>query len=327
MVTPPKLLSGRGPFLHTPRSTRWMMWQVVVALAPIGVVSVVFFGVRALMVVALSVVTAWTADLLGRKLNKQPLDLTDASPLITGLLVAYMLPPNAPWFVPVVGSLYAVLLGKQLFGGLGLNLFNPAIVGRVLLQWTFPDALNLTHYPVPLTVDAVSGASPLFAGAGAQQARLTTLISGVHGGSIGETCVALIALCGLYLIYQRVIDWKVPLLCLLSVFVLALFLPAPDKYAGHAPYLVHNPLYHVFSGGVMLAAFFFITDPVTTPLTAFGRAVFAIGVGLLTLLIRFYGVYPEGVAYAVLVMNGVTPAINRLTYPKPLGYPAKELVQ
>jgi electron transport complex protein RnfD len=270
------------------------------------------------MVIGISVVTAWAADLLGHGLNGRSPDLFDASPIITGLLLAYMLPPTVPWFVPAVGALFAILLGKQLFGGLGYNFLNPALVSRVLLQWSFPDWLNLTRYPVP--VDAVSAATPLYTNTGAFQARLGELLLGAHGGSIGETSALLILLCGFYLIIRSVIDWRDPLLCLLAVFSVALLLPAPDKFAGHAPYLVHNPLYHILSGGVMLGAFFFVTDPVTTPLTPMGRGIFAIGVGIITVLIRCYGIYPEGVAYAVLIMNALTPVINRVSYPRPLGH-------
>jgi electron transport complex protein RnfD len=319
MISSPKLVTGLGPFLHTPRGTRWMMWQVVVALLPIGVVGVAFFGLQALVVVSISVVTAWSADLFGCKLNGQQMDLYDASPLVTGLLLAYMLPPTVAWFVPAVGALFAIFIGKQLFGGLGYNLFNPVLVSRALLQWSYPDWLNLTRYPLP--IDVVSAATPLHSTTGAYQARLTQLVLGTHGGSIGETSALLIALCGLYLIIQRVIDWRVPLLCLLSVFTFALLLPAPEKFAGHAPYLVHNPLYHVLSGGIMLSAFFLVTDPVTTPLTVVGRSIFVVGVGVITVLIRYYGIYPEGVAYAILIMNALTPIINRVSYPKPLGHP------
>ena len=321
MLRSPRLLSGPGPFLHTPNTTTWIMWQVVFALLPIGVVGVVLFGRPALMVVSVSVAVAWGADLLGRKLRGQRMDLTDASPLVTGLLLGYMLPPTVPWFVPAVGSLFAIVVGKQLFGGLGWNLFNPAMVGRVLLQWTYPDWLNLDRYPVPF--DVVTAATPLVTTAGAQQARLMELFAGTHGGSIGETSAGLIALCGTYLIFRRVIDWRVPALCLLSFFVLALLLPASQKFAGHAPYLVHNPLYHALAGGMMLTAIFVVTDPTTTPLTVTGRSVFVVGVGVITVLIRYYGIYPEGVAYAVLIMNALTPVVDRLSYPKPLGHPSE----
>ncbi len=311
-------MTGRGPFSHKQRSTRWIMWQAVVALLPIGIVGIVFFAHQALMVIGISVGAAWAADLLGRRLNRQKTDITDASPIVTGLLLAYMLPPDVPWFVPFVGALYAILIGKQLFGGLGNNPFNPVLVGRVLLQWSYPDWLNLTRYP--MAIDAVSSATPLHASTGATQAGLVDLSLGLHGGTIGETSALIILLCGLYLVLRRVIDWQAPFLCLLAVFTAALLLPAPEKFAGHAPYLVRNPLYHVLSGGAMLAAFFLITDPVTTPLTATGQNIFAVGVGIITVLIRFYGIYPEGVAYAVLIMNGLTPLINQVFRPKPLGY-------
>ncbi len=314
-----KLMSGSGPFLHTERTTKWIMWQALLSLLPIGVVGIIFFGPRALMVVGISVATAWATDLLGCRLRGERVDLSDASPIVTGLLLGYMLPPTVPWFVPAVGSFFAIAIGKQVFGGLGYNIFNPALVGRVLLQWSYPDWLNLSQYPLPL--DAISGATPLWATTGAHQARLTQLLLGTHGGSIGETSALLIAICGIFLILRRITDWRVPALCLLSVFTVALILPAPEKFAGHAPYLVHNPLYHVLSGGMMLAVFFIATDPTTTPLTERGRVFFAVGVGILTVVIRYYGIYPEGVAYAILIMNALTPMINRLTYPKPLGHP------
>ena len=295
------------------------MWQTVVALLPITVVGVAFFGVPALQVMVISIASAWGFDLIGCRLNGRSMDLTDASPLVTGLLLGFMLPPKVPWYVPAVGALYAIVIGKQLLGGLGSNLFNPVLVGRVLLQWTYPESLNLTEYPVPL--DAVTAATPLNTTSAAHQTRLMQLLLGTRAGCIGETSSLLIMLCGAYLIYLRAIDWKVPALCLISVFALSLLLPAPDKFAGHAPYLVHNPLYHTLSGGIVLAAFLLATDPVTTPLTAAGRGIFAVGVGAITVLIRYYGIYPEGVAYAILIMNGLTPLINRLLYPKPFGQP------
>ena len=288
-------------------------------MIPIAIAGVAFFGMPALQVMAISVASAWAFDLLGCRLNGRSMNLTDASPIVTGLLLGFMLPPTAPWYVPAVGALYAIVIGKQLFGGLGNNLFNPVLVGRVLLQWTYPESLNLTEYPMPF--DVVTSATPLSATTAAHQARLMQLILGTRAGCIGETSALLIMLSGAYLIYLRAIDWKVPALCLISVFALSLLLPAPDKFAGHAPYLVHNPLYHTLSGGVVLAAFLLVTDPVTTPLTAAGRAIFAIGVGLITVLIRYYGIYPEGVAYAILIMNGLTPLINRVLYPKPFGHP------
>ncbi len=315
----PTLKSGLGPFVHTTYTTHRLMWHVVVALLPIGCVGIVLFGVSALKVIVISIGATWIADLFGRKANGQPMSLTDASPIITGLLLAYMLPPWVPWYVPVVGAVYAVLIGKQLFGGLGYNLFNPALVGRVLLQWTYPAWLNPTHVPPP--VDAITAASPLDTTSAAHQARLADLVIGNHEGSIGETSAVIILLCGAYLIYRCAIDWKAPAFCLLAVFTSALFLPAPQKFAGHAPYLVHNPLYHVLAGGTMLAAFFLVTDPVTTPLTGVGRVIFAMGVGVITVLIRYYGVYAEGIAYAILIMNALTPLINRLLHPTPVGHP------
>jgi electron transport complex protein RnfD len=298
-----------------------MMLEVALALAPIGGAGVYFFGLDALAIIAITVVSAWLADLAACRLAGRALDWRDASPAVTGLLLAYTLPPTVPWFVAVAAALAAILIGKQLFGGLGANPFNPALVGRVLAQWAYPEFMNLQRYPVPLAAvaDAVTAASPLDSTSTARQVPLVDLALGLHGGAIGETCAVLIVVCGLYLVARGVIELGPPVSCVLTAYTLAMLLPAPAKLAGHAPYLAHNPVYQVLSGGLLLAAFFFVNDPVTTPLTPRGRVLFATGAGAVSIVIRHHGPYPDGVAYAVLLMNALRPLIDRVTLPAPLG--------
>lgn len=306
--------TGRGPFTATPRTTRWLMTQVLLALAPIAALGVARHGAHVLALILTSVATAWLSERLACHLDARPHDPADLSPLVTGALLALTLPPRAPLALAAAGALFAILVGKHLTGGLGTNPFNPALLARVLLQWGYPDVMNAGGAP-----DALSAASPLQATSVAAHAALAALWGGQHAGAIGEVGALTVLICGLYLVLRDVVAPGPPAAYLGTVFLLALVLPASTKYAGHAPWLAHNPLQHVLSGGALLAAFFFVTDPVTAPLTARGKLAFASLAGALTVLIRFHGPYPEGVAYAVLIANAARPLIDDATRPRPLG--------
>lgn len=313
------LRSGRGPFAGPARTTRWLMAQVVIALAPIAMVGVLRHGPHAALLVGACVLGAWLTELAMCRADRRPFDATDASPLVTGLLLALTLPPTVPVRVAVVGACLAIALGKHFTGGLGTNPFNPALLARVLLQWGYPEAMNVSLYPVPGSLDALSAASPLQAISVAHQATLVDLLTGRHASAIGEAGGLVVLACGLYLVARGVVEAGPPAACLGTIFGLALLWPGTEKYAGHAPWLIGNPVYHVLSGGAMLSAFFFVTDPVTTPLSRSGRLAFAALVGAITVLIRFHGPYPEGVAYAVLMANAGRSILDDLTRPRPLG--------
>lgn len=305
--------TGRGPFIGPARTTRWLMAQVVFALSPIAALGVLREGAHAALVLGCCLAVAWLTELAACRWDGRAWDPADASPLVTGLLLALTLPPSLPLGAAACGAFLAIALGKHFTGGLGTNPFNPALLARVLLQWGFPDAINA----VP--ADAVSAASPLQSVSTAQQAALLDLLTGAPGGAIGEVGGLVILACGLFLIARGVVNPAPPAACVGTVFVLTLLWPASAKYAGHAPWLIGNPVYHALSGGLLLAAFFFVTDPVTTPLSHRGQAAFAVLVGALTVLIRFHGPYPEGVAYAVLLANAARPLLDDLTRPRPLG--------
>lgn len=307
-----KRRTGRGPFAGPARTTGWLMGQVVIALAPIAALGVLREGVHAAQVIGCCLGVAWLTELAACRLDGRVRDPADASPLVTGLLLALTLPPALPLGAAACGAFLAIALGKHFTGGLGTNPFNPALLARVLLQWGFPDAMNVAP-------DALSAASPLQSVSSAHQAALCELLAGAPGGAIGEVGALAVLACGLFLIARGVVNPAPPAACVGTVFLLTLVWPATAKYTGHAPWLVGNPVYHVLSGGLLLTAFFFVTDPVTTPLSRRGQVAFAVLVGALTVLIRFHGPYPEGVAYAVLLANAARPLLDDLTRPRPLG--------
>jgi len=333
-----------SPHLRSPESIPRIMWQVVAALIPAGFWAVYAFGAGALRVIALSVVAAVAAEALLQRLRGGKVTVSDGSAFLTGLLLAYCLPAYTtaasaaggegvaplPWFVPVVGAVVAIAIAKQAFGGLGGNIWNPALVGRAFVQVAWPSHVSLTQWPSPRGVDAVTQATPLTALKGAlatgsaQVGGLVTwrgvgdLFLGKVAGSLGEVSALLLLLGGAYLIARGYVDWRLPLSYLAVVFVGALLYGALRYHVpqGDLPRL---GLYHLFAGGVMLGAFFMATDMVTTPLTRRGQVIFGLGCGVLTVLIRFARGYPEGVCYSILLMNTATPLIDRHTRPRVFG--------
>jgi electron transport complex protein RnfD len=308
------------------------MWLVVIALLPALGGSVYFFGLRSLLLVALCVVSSLLFDALAQMAFGRKMTPLDGSAVITGLLLAYNLPPGVPLWVPVIGAAFATIVVKQFFGGLGHNFINPALAARAFLMVSWPTHMTTMWLKpfgtAPLSgLDAVSGATPLaFVRRAAELvppgmdlngllrqvnslAELKRLFFGNVGGCLGETSALLLLIGALFLIIIRVIDWRIPVSYIGTVIVLALVLPNSRL----------TPLFHVFSGGIILGACFMATDYVTSPITARGRVIFGVGCGIITMLIRLYGGYPEGCSYSILLMNVATPFIDRLTKPRLFG--------
>lgn len=331
-----QLLVTASPHLRAPGSVRRIMWAVIIALLPAFAGSVWFFGWRALYLTGLSVASAVAFDALAQRLFGRRVTVDDGSAVITGLLLALNLPPAVPWWIPVVGSAFAVVVVKQFFGGLGHNFINPALAGRAFLVISWP-GLMTAGWLAPRGgtasgIDGITGATPLgvlknaaeVVGPGGDAAGLLAqaqswpvvgrLFFGQVGGCLGETSALLLIIGGLFLVFfHQLIDWRIPAGYIGTVIVLALLLPGPKHDL--LPYLA----YHVFSGGLLLGAFFMATDYVTSPITTTGRWIFAVGCGILTILIRLWGGYPEGVSYSILLMNVATPLIDRFTRPRLFG--------
>jgi len=319
-----------GPFLGSNVDTPRIMLDVVYALVPIVLAAVWFFGVAALLVIAASTAGAVLMEwVFSRPRGKS---LLDWSAVLTGVMLGLTLPPGFPLWMCFVGGVAGIGLGKVIFGGLGQNLFNPALVGRVFLQAAFPTAITtwaanagpsgFTRIPAgtftpPMmhpALDAVTTATPLgmmkFEHA---STPLLNLFLGNTAGSLGETSALLIILGGGYLAARRTFDWRIPVSILLTVVVCsgALYLSAPERYP--------TPQFMLFSGGLLFGTVYMATDPVTSPVTQRGAWIFGIGIGVIVVLIRLFGGLPEGVMYAILLMNAVTPQLNRFTQPRPFG--------
>lgn len=321
-------ISG-SPHVHGEESTKKIMYSVVIAMLPMFLVSIYFFGLNALRVVAISVASCLLIEWLIQKyMIKGPNTISDGSALVTGMLLAFNVPANIPWWMLVIGAAVSIGIAKMSFGGLGKNPFNPALVGRVFMLISFPVAM--TTWPVPHPVfsktvlDAVTGPTPLGILKEGLAQGLTVeeitknidyidLLIGNRGGSLAEMCAIAILIGGLFLIIRRVIDWQTPVIIIATVAIIAgiCWLINPAQYV--------NPLYHILSGGLLLGAFFMATDMVTTPMTMGGKIVFSIGVGALTIIIRLWGAYPEGMSFAILIMNAFVPLINKGFKPKRFG--------
>ncbi len=325
-----RLVVAASPHVRSSVTVKKIMWAVVIALLPALGGSVYFFGLKALWLVALSVVSAVVFDTLAQLAFGRELTPTDGSAVITGLLLAYNLPPGVSWWVPVVGAAFAMVVVKQFFGGLGHNFINPALAARAFLVVSWPTQMTsmwLAPRGGSLSgLDAISGATPLALVRRAaeyvpedsvaevvRQANslpmLKRLFLGNVGGCLGETSALLLLIGAALLIAVRVIDWRIPAAYLGTVLGLSLILPGNPM----------APWFHLLSGGVILGAFFMATDYVTSPVTAKGRVIFGIGCGIITMLIRLYGGYPEGCSYSILLMNVATPLIDRFTRPRLFG--------
>ena len=295
-----------SPHIHSGRSTRRIMLDVLIALLPTTVAGIVIFGLRALLVVAVTVLSCVGFEALFCLIRKKPVTVGDLSAAVTGLLLALNLPANIPLWQCVVGALFAMVVVKGLFGGLGANPVNPAITARVFMLVAFG-----TMAKAAFPVDAVSSATPL---ASEEATSLMDLFLGNHGGAIGETCAAALLLGGIYLIVRRVITWHIPVAFIGTVFVASFFMEGMDLTAALAA---------ILSGGLLIGAIFMATDYVTSPATPWGKIIFGLGAGLITFLIRYFGVYPEGVSFAILFMNIITPYISSWTKRKVFGVGGK----
>ncbi len=302
-----------SPHLHHPDTTQGIMLDVIIALVPAAVFGCVVFGLNAALVLAVCVLFAVLSEYLWSLICKKPQTVGDLSAVVTGLLLGMNLPSTTPLWIAAIGSVVAIIVVKQLFGGIGHNFANPAITARIVLLVSFPTKLTL--FVNPFNVDTVTSATPLtyLAGATSYQPSLKDAFFGIKAGCIGEVSAFLLILGGLYLVLRRVISPVTPL-CFIGTVALC------SLIAGQ------NVGLAVFSGGLMIGAIFMATDYTTSPTTTLGKAVFGVGCGLITFVIRYFGSLPEGVSYAILIMNILTPYINRLTQRKPFGY-VKEVKQ
>ncbi|MBS7198098.1 MAG: RnfABCDGE type electron transport complex subunit D [Bacteroidales bacterium] len=314
-----------SPHVHGGDSIEKNMYGVLIALVPTFIFSIAFFGLGAILVTLTSVVACLVFEYVIQKyLMKQRPTIWDGSAIITGVLLAFNLPSSLPLWIVVIGALVAIGIGKMSFGGLGNNIFNPALVGRVFLLISFP--VQMTTWPVPngfATADAVTGATPLAlvkeavkngqaVGDALSSAGFSTgnLILGNMGGSLGEVAAIGLLLGFAYMLIRKIISWHIPVAIFATVIVFSgiLNLADPAQFAG--------PVFHLFTGGLMLGAIFMATDYVTSPMTHKGMLIYGVGIGLLTVIIRVFGAYPEGMSFAILIMNGFTPLINRYCKPR-----------
>ena len=327
-----KITVSPAPHISQKLSTRSVMLDVLIGLLPAIVAAGIFFRLRALLVIAVCVAACMVSEWLCNRLRKRPSSLGDLSAAVTGVILAMSLPPAIPFSMAIIGSVFAIVIGKMVFGGLGSNIFNPAMAARAFLTASFGAAM--TTWTVPATVNpelttitaantsATTQATPLAWSKMVQKGQIEpTEINqqagwafwGEVGGCLGETSALAFLIGGAYLLIRRTITWHIPAAVLLSAGAIALatWLIKPDDTV--------TPLLHLFSGGLMICAFFIATDPVTAPLTTKGRWIFGIGVGALIMLIRIVGEYPEGIMYAILIMNAVSPLIDRFCKMTPAG--------
>lgn len=303
-------------------TTRGMMYDVVIGLVPVIAAAVIFFGWYAVVQITLAVLTCLATEWVCERMRGRKATLTDGSAAVTGVILALSLPWSVPWHVTVLGSVMAIGLGKAIFGGLGYNIFNPAMVGRAFITLAFALQMSASSYVSSnVTLDIVTQATPLTAikmGQGSSP-TLMVMFMGSHNGSLGETSILACLIGGLYLCVRRSASWEIPVTVILSAAVFGGLLNA----MGATPLTV---LHHLTGGALIFGAFFIATDPVSSPLTPKGKVIYGIGIGFFIVLIRVFSSYAEGVMFAVLLMNAATPLLNRWTIPKPLGYvaPIKE---
>ena len=307
-----KLIISSSPHVHSKNTTQKIMADVLIALLPSSVIAVILFGLKALLILAVCVGSCVISEFLFNLIVKKKQTVSDLSACVTGVLLALSLPATAGVWHCIVGSVFAIVVVKCLFGGIGCNFANPAVTARVFLFVAFASSIGGGTATNFQGAEFASSATPLAAiksGATAALPSITDMLIGNRAGAIGETCVIALVIGGIYLIARRVINWHSPVIYIATVFVLSLIIKQDVKIA----------LYEILGGGLMIAAFFMITDYSTTPINKYGKMVFAFGCGLITVLIRFFGVYPEGVSFAILLMNIVSPYIEQAFARKPLG--------
>ena len=313
------LLLASSPHIASPVSSRTVMRNMYIALAPICIFSVVIFGLPALLNIIVSVTAAIAGETLFRLAIRRDIRIKDLSAGITGLLLALIIPPSMPLWMTALGSIFAVVVAKEFFGGLGANVFNPALIGRAFLLMSFPAAMTTWHDPqegFTLTfADAVSTASPLGMAQNGElplyRELIVDMLLGFRAGSSGETSIILILGSCVFLLVTKTINWRIPVSMVVTACITAFFLGM-------------DPLFVIISGGLMFGAVFMATDYTTSPMTPWGKVIFGAGAGLIAMLIRKYGTYPEGVCYALLIMNCTVPFLNRIL-PRKYGFvPAKK---
>lgn len=303
-----KLIGSSSPHIRSDETTQNLMLDVIIALVPALAASIYYFGFKAMVLLLASVIAAVATEYVFQRFMNRPITVTDLSAVVTGILVAFNLPAEAPWWIAVAGSVFAIGIVKQLFGGIGFNFLNPALAGRafIMASWSSHIAGGFIN---PAT-DAVSSATPLALLKGTASGQLPSLWDMFIGnipGVIGETSAILLLVGGIYLIYRGTIKWIIPVVYIGTVAVIALITDA-----GTLPY-------HILGGGLILGAFFMATDYATSPVTDKGKVIYAVGAGMLTMFIRKLGGYPEGVSYSILLMNILTPMIDKYIRPHVFG--------
>ncbi len=339
-----------APHIHNGISTNKIMWFVIIALLPATIFGIISFKIPAMIHIVSGILGGVIAETAFQFFTKQKITITDGSAVITGLLVAFNVPPNAYYWIPAVGAAFGIIIAKHFFGGLGNNIFNPALVGRAFLLASWPVQMT-TKWLTPAfaktisgfsaegvqkihatsatlsakTIDALTSATPLaIIKYQPENVRwliyntdyLKNLLFGNTGGCIGETSAILLFIGGLFLIFKKIISYHIPLAYILTVFMLMSFSSLISKNG----FSIYFPLIHILAGGLFLGAFFMATDMVTSPLTHKGMLIFGIGCGILTCIIRIFGGYPEGVSYSILIMNAVTPLIDRFIKNQKFGF-------
>mgnify|MGYP000844349955 FL=1 len=316
-----KLTVASSPHVRCNETIPKIMWNVVAALVPAAAFGVYYFGVNALVNIIVAIVSAVVFEFLWEKMMHKRVTIKDGSAVLTGLLLAMCCPPSLPWWMSIIGSFLAIVVCKQAMGGLGYNIFNPAHVGRAGLMVSWPIAMTTWTQLNGTVIDGVAGATPLnvfkhggvdalfnLFGTNDWGTIYQSLFFGFRNGSLGETSTVLLILGGLWLIYKGYINWQVPVIMIATVGVLM-----------GAFYGVNVAIFEMMAGGLIIGAFFMATDMVTAPITLKGQMIFALGCGLITVLIRTLGGYPEGVCYSILLMNTLTPLIDRLVKPTVFG--------
>ena len=301
-----------SPHLRDKATSQRIMQEVCLALAPAGIAGIILYGFNAALLIAICVATCVLSEFVWQKATKQNVTISDWSAVVTGLLLAYNLPATAPWWVAVIGSILAIVVVKQFFGGIGSNFMNPALTARAILfiSWSGIMGSYPTANPFQFTADAVTGATPLATlnGGTTEGIKLLDLLLGNQGGVLGETCAIAIILGGVYLLVRGIADWRIPVSFIGTVFVCYLIKDGAEM-----------ALYQLLAGGLLLGAFFMATDYATSPITTKGRVIFGIGCGFFLFIIRAFANYPEGCSFAILFMNVATPLIDRFTMPRPFG--------
>lgn len=307
-----KLIVSSSPHILDDDTTQRIMLDVIIALLPATIAAIYYFKINAAIVILLSVLTAVISEAVFQKIMKQPITINDLSAVVTGLLLAFNMPASAPWWMPVLGSIFAIVVVKQFFGGIGHNFMNPALTARIMLMISYTG--RMTSWVAP-GVDAVSTATPLSFVKGVAEVpsnapKLIDMLFGNIGGSLGETSAILLILGGIYLVYRGIISIQIPAIYIGTVAVATLLFGGFDAYF---------MMYHLLAGGLMLGAIYMATDYASAPVTPKGRIIFAFGCGILTSVFRLYGGYPEGVGFSILLMNIVAPLIEKYTGPRVFG--------